>query len=173
MLFALAVMMILSRLLKVDFGFGLGDKRKGTKYVVVYTAIFAGVTLVCHIPMLIYSMLLVYDSLNKRNTLECWALLLSGLAEEVLYRALPITMLAHVVGKSVKIKWGITLEVMIASFLLVMAHMTWTLFPFTIEANYFQLFYAFVLGAIQGKAYQDSRSVVYPIASAMCWGICL
>jgi membrane protease YdiL (CAAX protease family) len=166
MLIALTVIMILSKFLKVDFGFGLGDRKKGTKYVVVYTIIFTGVTLVCHILMLIYNMLPAYDfPLNKNNILGTlgFQLLLSGPAEEILYRALPITMLMHVVGKSVKVKGGITLEIIIASFLFAIAHMKWSLFPFTIEANYFQLFYAFVLGTIQGKAYQLSRSIVYPM----------
>lgn len=166
MLMALAVIMILSKLLKVDFGFGLGDRKKGTKYVVVYTTIFAGVTLVSHIPMLIYDTLPVYDfPLNKNNILGTlgFQLLLSGPAEEILYRALPITMLVHVLGKSVKVKWGITLETIIASFLFAIAHMKWSLFPLTMEANYFQLVYAFVLGTIQGKVYQDSRSIVYPM----------
>lgn len=166
MLIALAAIMILSKLLKVDFGFGLGDRKKGTKYVMVYTAIFAGVTLVCHMLMLIHNMLPVYNfPLNKGNVVGTlgFQLLLSGPAEEILYRALPITMLVHVLEKSVKVKWGITLETFIASFLFAIAHMKWSLFPFTIEANYFRLFYAFVLGTIQGKAYQDSRSIAYPM----------
>jgi membrane protease YdiL (CAAX protease family) len=166
MLIVLAVILLLSKLLKFDFGLGLGDREKGIKYVAVYTAIFVGVTLVCHILMLIYNMLPVYDfPLNKNNILGtlCFQLFLSGPAEEILYRALPITMLVHVLGKNVKVKWGITLETIIASLLFAIAHMKWTLFPFTIEANYFQLFYAFVLGTIQGKAYQDSRSIVYPM----------
>jgi membrane protease YdiL (CAAX protease family) len=166
MLIALAVIIVLSKLLKVDFGFGLGDRKKGIKYVVVYSAIFAGVTLVSHILMLLYNMLPVYDfPLNTRDILGTlgFQLFLSGPAEEILYRALPITMLVHVLGKSVKVKWGVTLETIIASFLFAIAHMKWSLFPFTIEANYFQVFYAFVLGTIQGKAYQDSRSIVYPM----------
>ena len=70
------------------------------------------VTFVCHMLMLIYNMLPVYDfPLNKNNILGTlgFQLLLSGPAEEILYRALPITMLVHVLGKSVKVKWGITL----------------------------------------------------------------
>jgi len=165
-LIALAVIMILSKLLKIDFGFGLGDRKKGTKYVVVFTAIFAGVTLICHILMLIYNMLPVYDfPLNKNNILGTlgFQLLLSGPAEEILYRALPITMLVYILGKSVKVKWGITLETIIASFLFAIAHAKWSLFPITFEANYFQLFYAFVLGTIAGKAYQESHSIIYPM----------
>ncbi len=166
MLIALAVIIILSKLLKVDFGFGLGDRKKGTKYVVVFAAIFAGVTLICHILMLIYNMLPVYDfPLNKNNILGTlgFQLLLSGPAEEILYRALPITMLVYILGKSVKVKWGITLETIIASFLFAIAHAKWSLFPITFEANYFQLFYAFVLGTIAGKAYQESHSIIYPM----------
>lgn len=165
-LIALVVIMILSKLLKVDFGFGLGDRKKGIKYVVVFTGIFAGVKLICHILMLIYDMLPVYDfPLNKNNILGTlgFQLLLSGPAEEILYRALPITMLVYILGKSLKVKWGITLETLIASFLFAIAHVKWSVFPITFEANYFQLFYAFVLGTIAGKAYQESHSIIYPM----------
>lgn len=166
MLITIAVIMILGKLLKVDFGFNLGDRKIGSKYVIVYTKIFAGVTIVCHILMNIYNMLPIYDfPLNKNNILGTlgFQLFLSGPTEEVLYRALPISILVHVLRKSVKVKWDITLETIIASFLFAIAHAKWSLFPFAFEANYFQLFYAFVLGTIQGKAYQDSRSIVYPI----------
>ncbi len=166
MLIALAAIMILSKLLKLDFGFGLGDRKKGIKYAVLFTAIFAGVTLVCHILMLIYNMLPVYDfPQNTNNVLGTlgFQLLLSGPAEEILYRATTDTMLASVLGKSVKVRWSLTLETIIASFLFALAHMKWSLFPFTFEANYFQLFYAFVLGTIMGKAYQESQSIIYPM----------
>ncbi len=166
MLIALAAIVILSKLLKVDFGFGLGDRKKGTEYAVMYTAIFAGVTLVSHILMYINNTLPAYDfPLNTSNVFGTlgFQLLLSGPAEEILFRAIPITMLVQVMGKSVRVKWGITLETIVASFLFAIAHMKWSLFPFAIEANYFQVLYAFVLGTIQGKAYQDSRSIVYPM----------
>ena len=93
MLITLAVLMILSKLLKANFGFSLGDRKKGTKYIVVYTAVFVGVALVCHVLMLINNTLPVYDfPLNKYNILGTlgFQLLLSGPAEEILYRALPI-----------------------------------------------------------------------------------
>ena len=166
MLIALAAIMILSKLLKADFCFGLGDRKKGSKYVVLYTAIFAGITLVCHILMLACDKLPVYDfPLNKYNILGTlgFQLLLSGPAEEILYRALPITMLVYVLEKSVKVKWGITLETIISSLLFAIAHMKWALSPITFEADCFQLLYAFVLGTIQGKVYQDSHSIVYPM----------
>lgn len=166
MFLALAVALMLSKLLKTDFGFGFGDWKKGTKYAALYTMIFSGVTLAVHILMLINNSLPVYDfPLDTRNILGTlgFQLLLSGPAEEILYRALPITMLMYVLGKSVKVKWGVTLETIIASFLFAIAHMKWSLFPFVIEADSFRLLYAFSQGIIMGKAYQDSRSVIYPM----------
>ena len=166
MLIALAVILVLNKLFKVNFNLGLGNRKKGIKYVAIYTAIFVGVTFVCHILMLINNTLPIYEfPLNKSNILGTlgFQLFLSGPSEEILYRALPITILVHVLGKGVKVKWNITLETIIASFLFAIAHMKWTLFPFTIEANYFRLLYAFVQGIIMGKAYQESRSVVYPM----------
>lgn len=165
LLAALIVIIILSRLLKVDFGFGPGDRKRGIKYVLAYTAVFAAITLVCHILMMISKTLPAYDfPLNKTNILGTlsFQLFLSGPAEEVIFRALTITMLTYVFGGSAKTRWGITLETIIASLLFAIAHMKWSLFPFAVEANYFQLFYAFAQGVILGKAFQESRSVVYP-----------
>jgi len=43
------------------------------------------------------------------------------------------------------------------------AHVNWSLDPFVFEADLFGVLYAFVLGCIQGIAYQQSRSILYPI----------
>ena len=166
MFLALAIILILSNLIKADFGLGLGDREIGTKYAALYTAVFSGVTLVVHIFMRINNSLPVYDfPLNKNNILGTlgFQLLLSGPAEEILYRALPITMCVYVLGKSVKFKWGVTSETIIASFLFAIAHMKWSLFPFTIQVDCFRLLYAFAQGIILGKAYQDSHSIIYPM----------
>lgn len=169
MAIVLAVILLLAILLKADFGFGIGDWRKGIRYVGVYTAVFAGIALACHILMRIYNMLPTYDfPLNSRNVLGTlgFQLFLSGPAEELLFRALPITVLVRIFGMSVQKrhgKHGITHETVIASVLFAAAHVKWSLFPFAIEANAFQLVYAFALGVVQGKAYQDSHSILYPI----------
>jgi len=166
MVITLVVIMILSKILTVDFALGFGDRKKGIKYVVVFTVIFTGITIVCHILMQIYNMLPVYnyplDTANILGTLG-FQLFLSGPAEEILYRALPITMLVFMLGKNTKVKRNITLEIIIASFLFAIAHAKWSLFPFSFEANYFQLFYAFVLGNIMGKVYHETHSIVYPM----------
>jgi membrane protease YdiL (CAAX protease family) len=166
MLLALIAIVILKKIFKLNFGFGLGDSKIGIKFVLIYTTIFAGIALVVHILMMINNSLPVYAfPLNKNNIIGtlCFQLFLSGPAEETLYRALPITIFVHVLDKKIKLKWGITLETIIASFLFAIAHIKWSLFPFIFEADYFQLFYAFLQGIILGKAYQDSRSVIYPM----------
>ena len=166
MIIALAITVVLSKLLKIDFGLKLGDTKKGMNYLKVYTVAFTIFTLAYHILMYIYNILPSYDfPLNKSNVLGTlgFQLLLSGTSEEILYRALPITVLVYVFGKSVHVKWNITLETIIASILFAIAHIKWSLSPFTMDVNCFQLFYAFVLGTIQGKVYQETHSILYPM----------
>lgn len=43
------------------------------------------------------------------------------------------------------------------------AHIRWTISPFSISMNYLQLIYCFVLGIVDGKAYQETNSVLYPM----------
>lgn len=166
MLIALAVIAVLSKPLKVDFGFKLGDSQKGMRYLIIFTAVFAIIAFTYHILMFIRDQLPTYAfPLNKRNVLGTlgFQLLLSGPSEEILFRALPVTVLLYVFGKSINIKGNITLEVILASFLFSIAHIKWSLFPFAADVNYFRLFYAFTLGTVQGVAYQESHSILYPI----------
>ena len=110
---------------KIDFGFKLGDSKKGTKYLIIFTAAFTIFTLITHILMYIYNQLPTYDfPLNKSNIIGTlgFQLFLSGTSEEILFRALPITVLMYVFRKSINIKWNITLEIIIASFLFSIAH---------------------------------------------------
>lgn len=44
-----------------------------------------------------------------------------------------------------------------------LAHANWSLSPLVFKADFFQLFYAFVLGTIQGVVYQRSKSILYPM----------
>jgi len=166
MIIVLAIIAVLSKLLKIDFGLKPGDRKKGTKFLLVFTGAFAAVAIAMHILMYFSNQLPAYDfPLNINNIIGTlgFQLFLSGPSEEILFRALPITVLVHVFGKSSYVKWHITLEIVIASILFSIAHIPWSLSPFTIDVDYFQLFYAFVLGTIQGIAYQRSRSIIYPM----------
>lgn len=93
-------------------------------------------------------------------------LLLSGTSEEVLFRALPIGILTFRIGSNNEKKFtklNLSYEVIIAAVLFSIAHIRWTINPFSIDMNYLQLIYCFVLGIVYGKAYQESNSVIYPM----------
>lgn len=166
MLIVLVVIAVLSKLVKINFEFRLGDSKKGMRYFLTFTAVIAGIALMYHILMYALGQIPEYDfPLNRTNVIGTlsFQLFLSGTSEEIVYRALPITVLAYVLGKSIPIKWDITLEVVLASFLFAVAHIKWTLFPLYIDLNVFQLFYALAMGTLFGVVYQKSRSIIYPM----------
>lgn len=166
MIVAIIVIIVLSRLLKIDFYFKLGHTGKGIKCLALFTGAFAVISFVVHILMLAFDQLPTYDfPLDLRNILGTlgFQLFLSGPSEEIIYRALTISILIYAFGKSITIKGSITLEVILASLLFAFAHVNWSLNPFVFEVDYFNVFYAFVLGIIQGIVYQKSRSILYPM----------
>lgn len=166
MIIAIIAIIILSRILKTDFYFRLGDKSKGLKYVAVYTATFVVISVVVHTFMLARDRLPVYNyPLDSRNVFGVlgFNLLLTGPAEEIIYRALAITIFIKAFGKSVPIKGNLTLEVLLASVLFAFAHTKWSLNPFVFDLNLSNVIYAFALGTIQGIVYQKCKSIVYPI----------
>lgn len=166
MIIALIIIAVLSKVLKTDFYLKLGDVRKGTKYVAIFTAVLAFISIILHIFLYANNQLPSYNfPLGIRNVLGTlgFQLLLSGPSEEIVFRALPITMLIYAFGKSVKISGHITLEVILASILFALAHTKWSLMPFDFEVDYSQLVYSFVLGTIQGIVYQRSQSIIYPM----------
>ena len=162
----ITAVLVLRKRMHVDFYFQLGDKTVGIKVLVIFTATFAVISVIQHSMMAINNQLPVYDfPLDAINVLGSlgFQLFLSGPTEEVVYRALPIVLLSHAFGRSVRIKGCITLEVVLSSVLFALAHIRWSLVPLTFEADYFQIIYAFILGTIQGIVYQESRSILYPV----------
>ena len=166
MIIALIVILVLGKLLKTNFYFQLGDVNKGMKYLALFTSVFAIISLALHVFMYDNNQLSSYSfPLDKRNIIGTLAfqLFLSGPSEEVVFRALPITVLMYAFGKSISVKGNITLEVILASVLFSFAHINWSFSPFMIKIDFFQIFYAFVLGSIQGIVYQRTKSILYPI----------
>jgi len=171
MTIALIVIVMLSKLLKIDFYFKLGDVRKGTKYFALFTTVFIVISIALHILMYAYHQLPTYSyPLDGRNILGTlgFQLFLSGPSEEIVFRALPITMLIYAFGKSVPIKGNVTLEAILASVLFSLAHINWSLRPFVVNVDFFRIIYAFALGSIQGVVYQKSKSILYPILMHSC-----
>lgn len=52
---------------------------------------------------------------------------------------------------------------MIAVLLFSIAHISWSIHPFTLSFSWFQLAYAFLLGAVYGITYVKSKSIIYPM----------
>jgi len=163
---ALLIILLLSNLLNLDFYFQFGDKKTGIKTLTIFTVAFTAISIGQHTFMVVNNQLPVYAfPLDERNIFGTlgFQLLLSGPAEEVVFRAIPIVLLTYSFGKSFEIKGNLTLEVMLASILFASAHVNWSLMPTTFKVDYFQIIYAFVLGTIQGIVYQRSRSILYPV----------
>lgn len=166
MIMAIVIIMVLSKLLTIDFYFQLGNVKKGVKYLTLFTAAFIVISIAQHIFMYVNNQLPNYafplDGRNVMGTLG-FQLFISGPSEEVVFRALPITMLTYAFGRSIPLKGSFTLEVILASVLFSFAHIKWSLSPLVFEVDYFQLLYAFALGTIQGIVYQKSKSILYPM----------
>ena len=170
MIIALAAVGILAKVKGFNFGFGLGNVKVGLEhtlyfsigvliYVIVNNAIayFSGGFYAPDFPL---------NVTNVAGTLG-FQLFLSGPSEEILFRALPITLLAcsFKTSKSIKIyKLEVSLETIIAAVLFAIAHIGWQINPFSItQINMHQLVLSIVFGAFYGIAYQKSKSIIYPM----------
>jgi membrane protease YdiL (CAAX protease family) len=167
MLIALVIIAILSKLLRIDFGFHLGERKVGMRFFLIFSGVIAVIAVAYHIFLYATGQPITYDyPLTWSNILGSlgFQLFLSGPSEEILFRALPVTLLVFAFGKKVFLSENITLEVVLASLLFTAAHISWTLSPFSIsELNLFGLLYAFTMGILNGLVYQKSRSLLYPI----------
>jgi len=169
MLIALLAIIILNKKYKIDFGFSTGNKKLGRKYLLVFTVAVLIFTLISYVIRYFSNQIMQYDyPLNAKNVLGTlgFQLLLSGTSEEILFRALPIGILTFWSGSNTERKFtklNFSYEVIIAAVLFSIAHIRWTINPFSIGMNYLQLIYCFALGIVYGKAYQESNSVIYPM----------
>ncbi len=167
MLIALVSIAILKAAFRLDFGFHLGDRKFGTRFFLIFTGVIAVIALGYHILLQIIGQPITYNyPLTTRNIIGNlgFQLLLSGPSEEILYRALPVTLLVFAFGKNLYVSKNVTLEVVLASLLFTAAHIKWTISPLSIsELNIFGLVYAFAMGILNGFVYQKSRSILYPM----------
>jgi membrane protease YdiL (CAAX protease family) len=170
MLIALAVIWVIAKLIHLDFGFRLGNVRLGIKHTAIFTVIILIYVLTTYFIGYSGDSIHVYhyplDIKNVAGTLG-FQLLLSGTSEEILFRALPITLLVYGFGASRNIriwKLRIPFETIIAAFLFSIAHISWRVNPFSISVDWFQMVYALILGIFYGVAYQQSKSIIYSMA---------
>ncbi len=177
---SLALIWLLASVWGIDFGLRLGNVRAGLRAMGWFFAVFIFYTVGAYAVMLLLGGAPTYAfPLTARNVLGTlgFQLLLSGPGEELLFRALPICVMWHLLGKGRLIGFGSSpkrrpyrrpgLEVygagIVAAVLFSVAHMNWSLSPFTLSYDAFQLVYAFVLGIVYAQTYERTGSVLYPM----------
>jgi len=177
MLCAIIVIVIAAKALKLDFGFRFGDKKAGIGFVLDITKAALLFALIWHLGAQMLGNVGIPDyPLNFTNIAGAlgFHLLLSGPSEEILFRALPIVLLAYSFRESkvIRIKGlDLSLENIIAALLFTVAHVSWSLNPFSLSASWVQLTLSMVLGLWYGIAYKKSGSILYPMAMHSIWNV--
>ena len=166
-LLALGLLLALARWLRLDVGLRVGDARAGWRAVGVVGAALvvylAGYHLLAALLDLAPAVAVPPD--DARAGYLGFQLLLSGPSEELLFRALPVAVLAAlrpVTLVTVARRWPVSLETVVGAALFAVAHVA--VVGGTLVADPSQLAYAFVLGTVQGVVFQRTRSVLYPMA---------
>lgn len=169
LLVGLVIIIFLSRKLNLDFNLKIGSIKIGVKYILIFSSIMFIYVILTYISGYYFNKIAPYNyKLNTKNIICTlgFQFFLSGTSEEILFRALPITLLIFIFGSNKKISiktWNIPLEIIISALFFSIAHISWSLYPFIINLDLFQLIYAFVLGIAYGYAYMRSQNIVYPI----------
>lgn len=164
MLVALLVIFVIKKKKNLDFFLKPEINKTGVLYTIIFAVVILIYVLVSYgVGYKIGSIAPYGYELNLTNVLGTlgFQLFLSGTSEEILFRALPITVLISLNDKENKM--NCLFEIVIASLLFSVAHISWTVFPFTLSFSWFQLIYAFILGIAYGITYVKSKNVIYPM----------
>jgi membrane protease YdiL (CAAX protease family) len=164
MLIAGIAIFAVHRVAQFDFGLRWKFSKAGIKFISIFAGVFLIYVLSSYFIGYYLGSISPYDypltAANVYGTL-CFQALLSGPSEEILFRALPITIFSYVYTRSENKK--LCPSVVCASILFSLAHIRWTLSPFTLTIDWLQLIYAFVLGVAYGVAFKKTGSVIYPM----------
>lgn len=149
----------------VRFSLGLGNVRKGFKYVIIFTGIFIVYTGIGFTYAILTDTFVSYDfRLNSTNVIGylSFQLFLSGPSEELIFRAFAMTAVGLLYPKRI-IKDKLSVSNLIAAVVFGLAHMVIVFSPFRLTYSLIQVIYAFVLGLIYGDCYEKTGSVLYPM----------
>ncbi len=164
MIVALLIIFVLEKNKKWNFCLKARISRGGILYTIIFAvAIFIYVLISYIVGYAIGSIAPYNYELNVTNVLGTlgFQLLLSGTSEEILFRALPMTVLGRASDRDDKRNCAFV--IVVAAVLFSVAHIQWTMLPLTISFSWFQLIYAFILGIAYGITYLKSKSVIYPM----------
>lgn len=150
---------------RVEFHLGIGDAKKGFRYVWIFTLFFLVYTLIGYgITIAAGGFQPFRFAINATNV---WGylgfqLFLSGPSEEFIFRAFCIGMIALLVPGRI-LKGKVSVANLIAAIVFGLAHVGIQFTPFHLSYSLFQVIYAFALGLIYGDCYEKTKSVLYPM----------
>ncbi|MDE7361171.1 MAG: CPBP family intramembrane metalloprotease [Oscillospiraceae bacterium] len=161
LLISLGIMYVLYKTKKLDFKLKPKADKIGMKYTILYcTAVliyFIFVYIIGIITNSVGGFGYEVNTINVIGTLG-FQLFLSGTAEEMLFRALPLVCLKSVCNKSGKF-FNIMI-LFITSLLFVYGHIS---FNVSLSSQLFSLVYVFIQGMAYGFVFLKSKSVIYPM----------
>lgn len=149
----------------VNFHLGIGDWKRGKRYVLRFTLFFLIYTIIGFGYAIITRTLNTYSfPINTRNVLGYlgFQLFLSGPSEEFIFRAFGITVIGLVIQKRL-FKGKLSVANLIIAIVFGLAHVGIFFSPFRLSYSLIQVLYAFGLGLIYGDCYEKTGSVLYPM----------
>ena len=175
----LALMVIISKVSGIQFGFGWGDRQVGWLYVRIFALVFLGYMVVSLIIVFLTRSFQGFQyPMTARNIIGHlgFQALLTGPSEELIFRAFAMTMLSLMITGSV-VSGGsgfgrvilkifgseISIVNLIAAVIFGLAHARFTFNPFSASFSTGQVIYATLLGLFYGVCYERSGSMVYPM----------
>jgi membrane protease YdiL (CAAX protease family) len=152
---------------RIDTFLRVGDRRLGLRWVGGYvaglTVYLTGYHVLVHALGIAREPALPGDPAAWGGYLG-FELLLTGPAEELMFRALTMGVLAAVLPVMLVRRWRLPLELPVATVMFVVAHIAWSPIPFSVQYDAQQLAFVAVVGTIEGLALLRTRSVLYPMA---------
>lgn len=164
-LIILAAIGVISKFKPINFGFNWGDREVGKQYLKLFFLYFSLYTVGAYLVVLLSNSFQHFPyTLTATNIIGHmgFQLLLSGPVEELVFRAFAITILSLLI-KDRLFNGKVSIASIIAAIIFGLAHMSFSLFPFQISFDTFQIIYAIVLGIIYGDCYEKTGSIFYPM----------
>jgi len=160
----LALMFLFSKVFKIDFHLGWGDKQTGIRYLKRFMLIFliyASIVFAITIPRNFQPFQYPLSTRNIAGYLG-FQLLLSGPSEELIFRAFAITMFALLISNR-RVFRHLSHANLFAAIVFGIAHIQIFFNPFELKCSLPQVFYSIALGFFYGDCYEKSKSVLYPM----------
>ncbi len=160
------LLIVAVRLFKpLKFGFGWGNKVIGLKYVLKFSLVFTGGTIVLYLLAFLNDSFRAFTYPLTANNIAGnlgFQLLLSGPSEELIFRAFAITMISLAIGKRA-FNGKVSYANLIAAAIFGLAHISFSFAPFAVHFSTYQVILAIALGLFYGDCYEKTKSMYYPM----------